>query len=181
MTTEYFRTQTKNIEAMDQMKKRVCEEDEDDKKNSLNFIEPICEDECEVLTLEELYDEIIAKYGLTEIISKNTLWGDLIQEICETNEWAVVVMPNLDDPSDSWVMEYNGLTPLNGGWDGAEFPNGLKTHQLYVVRPLFGVLDTKPITAEDRREMEKTEAIYQQHDKIAKELGYDSAYHMYGV
>jgi len=181
MPTEYFRTQTKNIEAMDQMKKWVCGEDEMDRTHTLNFIPPICEDECEVLTLEELHNEIIAEYGLTEIISKNTRWGDLIQEICETNEWAVVVMPNLDDPSDSWVMEYNGLIPLNGGWDGAEFPNGLKTHQLYIVRPLGSVLDTKPITAEDRKEMEKTEAIYQQHDKIAKELGYDSAYHMYGV
>jgi len=27
----------------------------------------------------------------------------------------------------------------------------------------------------------ETEAIYKQNDKIAKELGYDSAYHMYGV
>jgi len=146
MTTEYFRTQPKNIEAMDQMKKWVCDEDDMDRKHTLNFIPPICEDECEVLTLEELRDEIVAEYRLTEIISKNTRWGDLIQEICETNEWAVVVMPNLDDPSDSWVMEYNGLGWINGGWEG-EFPRGFKTNQTYVVRPLGSVLDTKPITA----------------------------------
>jgi hypothetical protein len=182
MPTEYFRTQTKNIEAMDQMKKCVCEEDEDDKKHSLNFIEPICEDECEVLTMEELHDDIVGEYGMTEIIAKNIRWGDLIQEICETNNWAVVIMPNLNDPSDSCVMEYNGLTPLNGGWEGGEFPNGLKTHQLYVVRPLGVMLDTKPSKEEeDRREEKKTEVIYKKNDKIAKELGYDSAYDMYGV
>jgi hypothetical protein len=166
MTTEYFRTQPKNIEAMDQMKKCVCHEDETDRKNSLNYIEPICEDECEVLTLEELRDEIVAEYGLTEIISKNIRWGDLIQEICETNYYAVVAVPNLNDPSDSCVMEYDALTPLNGGWDECEF-HELKPHQLYVVRPLGHQL--------------KTQHIAKKYDAIAKELGYDNVGHMYGV
>jgi len=181
MPTEYFRTQTKNIKAMDQMKECVCWEDDRDTKHSLNFIPPICEDECEVLTLEELHDDIVGEYGMTDIIAKNIRWGDLIQEICETNEWAVVVMPNLDEPSDVWVMEYNGLEWINGGWEG-EFPRGFKTNQLYVVRPLGVVLDTKPSKEEEKRKEEKkTEVIYKQNDKIAKELGYDSAYHMYGV
>jgi len=134
MTREYFRTQTKNIEAIDKIRKCATDQDESEKRYTLNYISGVEYDTCEVLTLTEFHEELIAKYGIHGYIESMVRWGDVIEATCEDKGYAIVHYdPELVD--ECLVIESEMIRPLNDGcgWDDNY---NVDIDKLYVVRPM---------------------------------------------
>lgn len=124
---EYFRTQTENIKTIEDIKKAVFAEEED---GGINYIGDCLANECEVLTLAELRNELIAEYKLHKIVFNNIRWGDLIEDTCKIKGYAVVVRFK----NEYVVAEADyALGPLNRGF----YHNPEALHSdFYIVRPL---------------------------------------------